>query len=228
MSDREGHGHKAVLYKTHFPPLRHKLIERHHCIHRLINHVYTKGPNTFVTHCPTTARRARLHEREGMAGYRRARWLLLGGGVQEGAVWIRSGGEGQLEGSMGQMLVWVLGASWCCNTMRVGYKTGMGFQSGWGFQTRNGIPDTGGDPDRDHGVPDRDGGVPDRWWDTRCRWGSRHGVMGYQIGDDGMPGRDGVTTLMSHWSGILHSVIFSFLSNYLGLFSNWKKEKKLI
>ena len=23
MSDREGHGHKAVLYKSHFPPLRH-------------------------------------------------------------------------------------------------------------------------------------------------------------------------------------------------------------
>ena len=22
MSDREGHGHKAVLYKSHFPPLR--------------------------------------------------------------------------------------------------------------------------------------------------------------------------------------------------------------
>ena len=23
MSDREGHGHKAVLYKSHFLPLRH-------------------------------------------------------------------------------------------------------------------------------------------------------------------------------------------------------------
>ena len=23
MSDREGHGHKAVVYKSHFPPLRH-------------------------------------------------------------------------------------------------------------------------------------------------------------------------------------------------------------
>ena len=47
MSDREGHGHKAVLYKSHFPPLRHSfstfLLERHHCIHRLINHVYYKG-----------------------------------------------------------------------------------------------------------------------------------------------------------------------------------------
>ena len=54
MLDREGHGHKAVLYKSHFPPLRHSLLERHRCIHRLINHVYTKGTNTFVIHCPTT------------------------------------------------------------------------------------------------------------------------------------------------------------------------------
>ena len=43
MSDREGHGHKAVLYKSQFPPLRHSLLERHCCIHRLINHVYTKA-----------------------------------------------------------------------------------------------------------------------------------------------------------------------------------------
>ena len=43
MSDREGHGHKAVIYKSHFPPLQTFLLERHHCIHRLINHVYTKG-----------------------------------------------------------------------------------------------------------------------------------------------------------------------------------------
>ena len=47
MSDREGHGHKAVLYKSHFPATKAFtktfLLERHHCIHRLINHVYTKG-----------------------------------------------------------------------------------------------------------------------------------------------------------------------------------------
>ena len=42
MSDREGHGHKAVLYKSHFPPLRRSFYQRHHCIHRLINHVYYK------------------------------------------------------------------------------------------------------------------------------------------------------------------------------------------
>ena len=56
MSDREGHGHKAVLYKSHFPPLRqsvHSFRQRHHCIHRLINHVYTQRPKTIVIHCPT-------------------------------------------------------------------------------------------------------------------------------------------------------------------------------
>ena len=54
MSDREGHGHKAVLYKSQFPPLRHSLLERHRCIHRLINHVYTQGTNSHSYHCPTT------------------------------------------------------------------------------------------------------------------------------------------------------------------------------
>ena len=28
MSDREGHGHKPEVYKSHFPPLR-QLLERH-------------------------------------------------------------------------------------------------------------------------------------------------------------------------------------------------------
>ena len=54
MSDREGHGHKAVLYKSHFPPLRHQLLERHHCIHRLINHVYYQRTKPFVIHCSMT------------------------------------------------------------------------------------------------------------------------------------------------------------------------------
>ena len=57
MSDREGHGHKAVLYKSHFLPLRHsvhQLLERHHCIHRLINHVYNQRTKPFVIPCPTT------------------------------------------------------------------------------------------------------------------------------------------------------------------------------
>ena len=26
MSDREGHGHKAIVYKSHFPPLRHSVV----------------------------------------------------------------------------------------------------------------------------------------------------------------------------------------------------------
>ena len=54
MSDHEGHGHKAVLYKSHFPTTEAFLLERHHCIHRLINHVYNKDQTPFVMHCPTT------------------------------------------------------------------------------------------------------------------------------------------------------------------------------
>ena len=54
MSDREGHGHKAVLYKSHFPATKAFLLERHHCIHRLINHVYTKETLSLSYHCPTT------------------------------------------------------------------------------------------------------------------------------------------------------------------------------
>ena len=42
MSDCEGHGHWAVAYKSHFPATKAFLLERHHCIHRLINHVYNK------------------------------------------------------------------------------------------------------------------------------------------------------------------------------------------
>ena len=52
MSDCEGHGHKAVLYKSHFPPLRHSFRQRHHCIHRLINHVYYKGQAPLLFICP--------------------------------------------------------------------------------------------------------------------------------------------------------------------------------
>ena len=56
MSDREGHGHKAVLYKSHFPATKAFtktfLLERHHCIHRVINHVYTKGQSTLLFIAP--------------------------------------------------------------------------------------------------------------------------------------------------------------------------------
>ena len=57
MSDREGHGHRAVLYKSHFPPLRdseHSFSQRHRCIHRLINHVYYKGQALCYSFAPTT------------------------------------------------------------------------------------------------------------------------------------------------------------------------------
>ena len=54
LLDREGHGHWAVLYKSHFPPLRHSFRQRHHCIYRLINQVYYKGQRTIVIYCPTT------------------------------------------------------------------------------------------------------------------------------------------------------------------------------
>ena len=36
MSDHEGHGHEAVLYKSHFPPLRHSVVQSHQQIHWLI------------------------------------------------------------------------------------------------------------------------------------------------------------------------------------------------
>ena len=44
------------------------------------------------------------------------------------------------------------------------------------------------------GFQTRDG-IPDRGWDTKNRWGSSHGMMGYQTGDDELPGRGGVTKL---------------------------------
>ena len=79
------------------------------------------------------------------------------------------------------------------------------------------------------GIPDRAwDGVPATWLGSRQRWGSTHvvgyqtgmvgyqtrmvgyqtGMVGYQTGDDEVPGRGRVTTLMSHQSEILHSLIF--------------------
>ena len=43
VSDREGHGHKAVVYKSHFPPLRHSVV--------------TETPARYLTNKP------RLHQR---------------------------------------------------------------------------------------------------------------------------------------------------------------------
>ena len=61
MTDCEGHGHKAVLYKSHFPATKaftsvHSLLERHCCIHRLINHVYYKGQTSLLSFAPMTVR----------------------------------------------------------------------------------------------------------------------------------------------------------------------------
>ena len=65
------------------------------------------------------------------------------------------------------------------------------------------------------GVSDSDGGISDMGWDTRCRWGSKHEMIGYWTGDDRVPGRGGVTTLMSNQSEILHSSIFDVSTNQL-------------
>ena len=53
MSDREGHGHKAVVYKSHFPPLRHSVVTETPA-DTLANkpHLHTK--TLFVLYAPTT------------------------------------------------------------------------------------------------------------------------------------------------------------------------------
>ena len=51
MSDREGHGNKAVVYKSHFLPLIHSVVQRHQQIHWLINHVYSEDPS-LCSLCP--------------------------------------------------------------------------------------------------------------------------------------------------------------------------------
>ena len=78
----------------------------------------------------------------------------------------------------------------CGSSQGWGFRQGMGFQSGVGFQTR-------------HGVPDMEWGSR-KGFDIRHKWCSRHVMMGCQT-DDGVPGRGGETTLMSHQSRILHS-----------------------
>ena len=42
-------------------------------------------------------------------------------------------------------------------------------------------------------------------------------MMGYQSGDDGVSGRGGVRTLMSHQSEIRHSLISEVLMNKIAL-----------
>ena len=45
---------RPYYIRANSPPLRHSLLERHRCIHRLNKPRLHQGPNTFVTHCPTT------------------------------------------------------------------------------------------------------------------------------------------------------------------------------
>ena len=104
-------------------------------------------------------------------------------------------------------------------------------QWGWdirlrmGFQTQDGVPVRDEVPDKGWGSRHEDGGfrqgvefliwggVADKGCGTRHRWGSRHGIMGYQT-DDGVSVRGGVTTFTSHQSGILHSLIFCSLKHF--------------
>ena len=53
MSDHEGHGHKAVVYKSHFPPLRHSVVtETPADTLAYKRHLHTK--TLFVLYAPMT------------------------------------------------------------------------------------------------------------------------------------------------------------------------------
>ena len=102
MSDREGHGHKAVLYKSHFPATKAFLLERHHCIHRLINHVYTKGQRRILIHCPhdigvPCPRSGGVpHPRSGWGGNPSQFWMGGTPGTPPGQVWMVGGTPSQV------------------------------------------------------------------------------------------------------------------------------------
>ena len=53
MSDREGHGHKAVVYKSHFPPLRHSVVTETPA-DTLANKPRLHTKTLFVLYAPTT------------------------------------------------------------------------------------------------------------------------------------------------------------------------------
>ena len=73
----------------------------------------------------------------------------------------------------------------------VGYQTGMvGYQMGGGFQMQVVVYQM-------------------QVMVYQMQVGSRHVMMRYKTGDDWVPGRGRVTTLMSYQSEILHSLIFS-------------------
>ena len=93
---------------------------------------------------------------------------------------------------------------------------------GWGSWHGDGLPDMGvGFQPRD-GVPDMGMGFQTGDGGTRHRWGSRHGMKGYQT-EGGVPVRGGVTftTFTSHQSGILHSLIFLSFSLPSKLTARW-------
>ena len=48
LADREGQGHWAVLYKSHFPTTKAFFSKWHQCIHRLINHIYIQRHSSFL------------------------------------------------------------------------------------------------------------------------------------------------------------------------------------
>ena len=56
---------RLYYIRATFPPLRHSLrhslLERHRCIHRLINHVYYKGQSSLLSFAPTTVVLVKLH-----------------------------------------------------------------------------------------------------------------------------------------------------------------------
>ena len=53
MSDREGHVHKAVVYKSHFPPLRHSVVTETPA-DTLANKPRLHTNTPFVLYAPTT------------------------------------------------------------------------------------------------------------------------------------------------------------------------------
>ena len=124
---------------------------------------------------------------------------MAGAGVLDGGQLGGQMGAGEVRGQMGAVKVrwgrgkmvgwgeWDTRQEWA-SSQEWGSIQGMGFHTEMGFQSWD--------------------GVPDRGWDTRHRLGSRHGMVGYQTWDDGMSDRGRVTTLTSHQSGILHSLIF--------------------
>ena len=53
LSDREGHGHKAVVYKSHFPPLRDSVVTETPA-DTLANKPHLQAKTLFVLYAPTT------------------------------------------------------------------------------------------------------------------------------------------------------------------------------